>query len=70
LRQSRALLEVEWEGDIVSADQSTGIQVDGSVVVEVDGDFRELVLLGGRASDERIDQLVKLRGTKSRLLQS
>lgn len=67
--QSRALLEVEWEGDIVSADQSTGIEVDGSVVVEVDCDFRELVLLRGRPIDESIDQVVKLRRTKSRLLQ-
>ena len=65
----RALLEGlvrPWK-DFISSDQGTGVEVDGSVVEEINCYYRELVLLGGGTRDVRVDQLLELLGTQSRL---
>lgn len=53
------------EGYIVSSYESTRVEVDGCVCVKVYGDFRQFVLLGGRTSDECINQILQLLRTKS-----
>lgn len=48
-----------WE-DIVGLSERTGIQVDGSSVVEVNCHLGQLVLLGSRTSNIAINQELKL----------
>lgn len=60
-----ALLEGERGEDMVGLGEGAGIQIDGGRVVEVDGDLRKLVPLGGRAGHVAIDQELKLVGTQS-----
>jgi len=57
----RALLK-DWvrENDLVTANERTGVQVDGCMIVEVNCDFGEFVLLRGRTDDVSIDQSLKL----------
>ena len=52
--------------DVVTSDEGTGIQVDGCMVVEINGHFGKLVLLGSRTSNKSINQFFKLSGAKSR----
>lgn len=41
--------------DVVCSGEGTGIEVNGGIVVEVNGDFGQLALLGSRTSDIEVD---------------
>ncbi len=55
-----------WSGEnIVGFGEGTGIQVDGSIVVEVNCHLGELVLLAGRTNNIGINQSLELLRSKS-----
>lgn len=60
------LICVRAGDDIVTAHEGTIGEVDSGAVIEIDCHLGELVLLGGRASDEGINQFVQLLGAKGR----
>lgn len=62
--RSWALLKgIDRRKDIVCSGEGTGIQVDGGIVVEVQGDFRQFVLLGSGTSDIEVNQVLEFFGT-------
>ncbi len=45
--------------DIVGAGESAGVEVNGGIVVEVNGDFGQLVLLGSGTSNIEVNHLLE-----------
>ena len=62
-----ALVAGIWESNIISPNQSTGQEVNGSMVEEVDGHLGEFVLLVGRTRNKSVNQDLELLGAQGRL---
>ena len=51
--------------DIVLSEEGTGVEIDGSVVVEINCHFGEFVLLGSRTNDVVVNQFLEFLRAKS-----